>query len=609
MTCEPVTSLADASALLSLCGLFADADPQAVGELVSELQLVTLNRGELLLRQGDPADCMYAIVTGRLELTALAEDGGERYLGELGSGETVGETGLVDDQPRMSNVRAIRDSRLVRISPRGFEKLVRSNPGALNKIATILAERMRAMVYHEHPVRVLRTIAVLGAGGFAPDPEFTQGLCEALSAFGPILHLDDQRFERMFGRPFDSSGEMVGWLTEVEKDYRFVVLEATNSVRHADRVLLVGRAGTSPALNPAEELLFRESAARSAAPVELVLIHEGSGRSFPETAKWLARRPVVRHHHVRRGVRDDLRRVTRILAGCAIGVTLGGGGARGFAHIGVIRALEEARIPIDMICGVSMGAIIAAQYAMGWDWPTMIRSNKRLLADRRLNMDIALPLFSLSSGRRFRSALKTFFGDIEIEDLGLSFFCTSCNLSSSQLVVHRRGPLWWSVNASNAIPGLLPPVVHHGQLLIDGGVLNNQPGDLLKEVCGGPIIVSRVSPRKDLAMEESCTEMPSAWRVLRSRLNPFEKTIRVPGIAATMMRTMWVASERKSREVEEDADFCLRPPVERFRLDERSRIEEIAEVGYQYTRQEIRTWKDNNRLPAHLNIDEPPGSP
>jgi len=603
MTSEPVTSASAASALLSLCRLFCDADPEALGELASELQLVSLKRGELLIRQGDRADCMYAIVNGRLEVTALADDGAERYLGELGSGETVGETGLVDDQPRMSSVRAIRDSQVVRISPYGFAKLVRENGEALKKIAAILAERMRAMVSREHPVRVLRTIAILGAGESASFPEFTAGLCDALSAFGRILHLDELQFERMFGGPFDSKSEILAWLTESEKDYRFVMLEALRSVRQADRVLLVGRAGTSPELNATEELLFRESAARSAAPVELVLIHEESGRSFSGTAKWLSRRPVVRHHHVRSGVPEDLGRLARILAGCATGVTLGGGGARGFAHIGVIRALEEARVPIDMICGVSMGAIIAGQYAMGWDWPTMIRSNKRLLADRRLNMDLALPLLSLSSGRRFRNALRTFFGESEIEDLWLNYFCTSCNLSSSQLVVHRRGPLWWCVNASNAIPGLLPPVLDGGQLLIDGGVLNNHPGDLMKEVCGGPVIVSRVTPRKDLTMDESLSEMPSAWRVLRSRLNPFEKTIRVPGIPATVMRTMWVASERKSREVEQDAEFCLYPPVDRFRLDERSKIEEIAEVGYEYTKREIRTWQENNRLPGYLTRD------
>jgi NTE family protein len=602
MTSEPVTSAWAASALLLLCGLFADADPEALGELASELQLVSLERGELLIRQGDPADSMYIIVRGRLELTALADDGGERYLGELGSGEPVGETDLVDDQPRMSSVRAIRDTQLVRISPRGFDRLVRNNAEALNKIATILARRMRAMVSRKQPVPVLRTIAILGAGESPLLSEFTLGLCEALSAFGPILHLNEQRFEQMFGRPFDPNSEIVPWLSDLEQDYRFVVLEALPCVRQADRVLLVGRAGASPELNATEELLLQECAARPAAPLELVLIHERSGHSFPGTAKWLARRPVVRHHHVRSGVPEDLGRLARILAGCAIGVSLGGGGARGLAHIGVIRALEEARIPIDLICGVSMGAIIAGQYAMGWDWPTMIRANKRLLANKRLNTDLALPLFSLSSGRRFRSALKTFFGEIEIEDLWLNYFCASCNLSSGQLVVHRRGPLWWSVNASNAIPGLLPPVLHGGQLLIDGGVLNNQPADLLKEVCGGPVIVSMVSPRKDLAMDESFTEMPSAWRVLRSRLNPFEKTIKVPGIPATLMRTMWVASERKSREVEQDAEFCLHPPVDRFRVDDRSKIEEIAEVGYEYTRQEIRTWKENNRLPSHLNI-------
>ena len=603
MTSEPITSASAASALLSLCRLFSDADPEALGEIASELQLVSLKRGELLIRQGDAADCMYVIVNGRLELTTLGDDGAERYLGELGSGETVGETGLVDDQPRMSNVRAIRDSQVVRISLRGFETLVRGNADALRKIATVLAERMRAMVQREHPVRVLRTIAVLGAGGSPAVREFTVGLCEALSAFGAVLHLDEQQFDHMFGGPLDEKSEMLAWLGESEKDYRFVVLEARRSVQQADCVLLVGRAGASPELNAIEKLVLQESAGHSAAPVELVLIHDASGHAFSGTAKWLAGRSVVRHHHVRSGVRDDLGRLARILAGCAIGLTLGGGGARGFAHIGVIRALEEARIPIDMICGVSMGAIIAGQYAMGWDWPTMIRSNKRLLADRRLNLDVALPLLSLSSGRRFRNVLKTFFGEIDIEDLWLNYFCTSCNLSSSEVVAHRRGRLWWSVNASNAIPGLLPPVLARGQLLIDGGVLNNQPGDLLKEVCGGPVIVSRVTPRKDLTMDQSLTEMPSAWRVLRSRLNPFETTIKVPGIAATMMRTMWVASERKSREVERDAEFCLRPPVEHFRLDERSKIEEIAEVGYQYARQEIRIWKEDNRLPRYLSVD------
>ncbi len=103
-------------------------------------------------------------------------------------------------------------------------------------------------------------------------------------------------------------------------------------------------------------------------------------------------------------------------------------------------------------------------------------------------------------------------------------------------------------------------------------------------------------------MDEAYTEMPSPWRVLRSRLNPFENTIKVPGISATMIRAMMVASNQKSREVELDADFCLRPPIDRFRLDDMARVEEIAEVGYRYTKNEIRMWKEQNRLPGSAAV-------
>src|ERR1700722_1391836 len=226
MTSNRIPSPSEASALLSLCGLFADAAPDALGEAASELLLVSLKRGELLMSQGDPADCMYAIVSGRLHLTAPGDDGRERYLGELGSGETVGETGLIDDQPRMSNVRAVRDTELVRISPLGFEKLVRQSPEALRKIANILARRMRAMVYHQYSSPVLRTIAILGGGGTASFSDFTLGLCEALAAFGPMLHLNEERFQQIYGRPFESNSEVAAFLSELEKDYRFIVLEA-----------------------------------------------------------------------------------------------------------------------------------------------------------------------------------------------------------------------------------------------------------------------------------------------------------------------------------------------------------------------------------------------
>jgi predicted acylesterase/phospholipase RssA len=156
--------------------------------------------------------------------------------------------------------------------------------------------------------------------------------------------------------------------------------------------------------------------------------------------------------------------------------------------------------------------------------------------------------------------------------------------------------LW--VNASNAIPGVLPPVPAGGHVLVDGGILNNEPGDLLKEVCGGQVIVSSVRAKKDLTVDEAHTEMPSSLRVLWSRLNPFEKSIRVPGISDTIIRTLMVGSDRRARYMELGADYYLRPPTDRFRLDAFSKVEEIAEAGYQYAREQILTWKEENRLPG-----------
>jgi predicted acylesterase/phospholipase RssA/CRP-like cAMP-binding protein len=605
MTSDSTAHRFPASALLGLCELFGDTAPEVLGECASELRLVRLERGEILMTQGDPSDCMYAIVSGRVQLF-VAVEGSDELVAELGSGATVGEVDLIDGRPRMTTVRAVRDTQLVRVSRLGFDKLVRGNADALNQVARILAGRMRALAHHERPTTQIRTIALLSVGEGPRSFQFGAALCEALGAFGPVLHLTEERYKKIYGVPFRFSSGIAARLSELEGSYRFIVLEtegeqssfAAHCLRQADRVLLVGRAGSSPDLIEAEKVWLSANAPGSRALLELVLLHEESGRVFSGTAKWLAKREVFRRHHVRIGVSGDVSRLARILAGCAVGLALGGGGARGFAHIGVIRAIEEANIPIDTICGVSMGSIIAGQYAMGWDWKTMVRMNLKAMAQGGIQSDYTLPLVSLSSGRKFQQALHTFFGKTEIEDLWLAYFCTSCNLSTSELVIHRSGGLSSAISASNAIPAILPPILSKGHMLVDGGILNNQPGDVLKRICGGAVMVSSVSPKRELAMDESLTEMPSPWQILASRVNPFRTSIRVPGIPATMMRALMVASNRKSREVERDAEFYLRPPIDRFRLDDMGKVEEIAEVGYEYARDEIRTWKEENRLPG-----------
>ena len=591
--------------LLALCDLFSHIDSSALDPLeletlMPEVAVVHLRRGEVLVREGDPADCMYAVIKGRLHVFVSGQDGEQNLVGELRSGETVGELGLIDGNPRMATVIAARDSELVRVSDTAFDRLVRSNPNSLIKIVRAEAVRMRSMGQRRFPFAGVRTITVMGAGPGAGVDRFTASMCTALGEIGSVLHLTRSRFEELFHKSFEAEEGIAGWLNELEGAYRFVVCEAEpgpspwtmHCLRQADRILAVGEASGSPSLSATEQMVLEECKAGRMAEVELVLLHEKDGHVFPGASRWLAPRLLLRHHHVRLHHPEDTGRVARLLTGRAIGLTLGGGGARGFAHIGVLRAMQEMSIPIDMICGVSMGSIISALYAMGHKWQDLIRLTKREMT-AKMTSDFTLPIVALSTGRRFRRVLDSFFSEIAIEDLGINYFCTSCNLSTSEIVIHRKGSLANAVHASNAIPVVLPPFLSGGQMLIDGGVLNNQPGDILKKLCGGMVIVTNVSPRREVIVDSSFLEMPSAWRILRSRMNPFEPAIKVPGISVTMMRTLMVASERKSREVERMADFYLRPPIDRFRLDDFARLEEIAEAGYEYACEQIRAWKQN----------------
>ena len=197
------------------------------------------------MRQGEPADCMYAIVSGRLQLFTESGDGTQRLLAELRSGETVGEVDLIDGRPRMATARAVRDSELVRVSRLGFERLVGGNADSLNKVANILAGRMRAVAHREQPVPVIKTIAVFGAGESSSSFAFSSKLCEALGAFGPVLHLSEDRFRRIYGRAFDSSCGIAARLGELEGAYRFIVLEADGEQSDFARALrTAGRPGS-----------------------------------------------------------------------------------------------------------------------------------------------------------------------------------------------------------------------------------------------------------------------------------------------------------------------------------------------------------------------------
>ena len=578
--------------------LFARVPDEVLEDIRDELTPLVVPGGQVLFSRGDVGDSLYVLVSGRLQV--LDGDGaappGQRSvpMAELGPGDVVGEVALLTEQPRSATVRAVRDSILLQLTREGFDRFVEHHPEALVMVARGLARRLpggrRAEVSGVPP----RTIAVVPASGDPVVTEVCEQLAAALGRHGRVARISARVVDEHLG-PGAAEGEMgpgadgvAAWLHDREDDHDVVLYEGdvtptawtTRCLRQADRVLVVADARRPPAAATHE-------ARGTVARVDLVLVH-GAGASRPTgTAAWLAAVPAQAHHHVRRGRREDFERLARLLAGRAVGLVLGGGGPRGFAHLGVMQALEEAGVPIDAIGGSSIGAIMGATHAVGLDHAGRREAAVSAFVETRFLFGLTLPVVSLSSSRKLTRMLAspTYFGDTRIEDLWRPFFCVSTNLSTADVVVHDRDTLWWALRASIALPGVLPPVWSGGDVLVDGGVLNNLPVDVMHaRIDGGRVVAVDLQPEIEFRALDEFSPTVSGWSALRRKL-PTRGARAMPGIAAVLMRTREVGWARTRAELLRSGtvDLLLRPPLGPTRVIDFSVGPALIDAAYRHT--------------------------
>ena len=519
---------------------------------------------------------------------------------------------MLTGESRTATVVAVRDSDLVRVSRRAFDEIVEKYPGVMQTIARIVIQRLRAKEGLGASEKTGKCIAVFAAGADNATAKFTERLVAALGSLGPTLHLSAPRLDTLLNRPGiaaadedDAAGiRLTAWLDEQESHHHFLIYESDGTdspwtrrcLRQADEILLVADAGSDPVPDALEKSLLGAKDSISKARQSLVLLHPDGSRLPSGTSRWFAGRNVERNFHIRLDTEHDFRRVARCLGGVAIGLVLGGGGARGLAHIGVMRALREAGIAIDMIGGTSMGAVMASLAAMGQDWKQMLETNREAWLHIKPHKEYSLPFISLIRSRRLDSMARQIWGEVEIEDLWLGFFCVSCNLSTSATVIHERGPLWKAIRASASLPGVFVPVLSDGDILVDGGLVNNLPGDVMRERSCRTVVVVDVGSEQKFTF--GLPEFPSPWQFLRSRIFPFSKRIEVPHIVDVLIRTTDVASSQKTRDVKRTADLCLRPPIDGYGALQFEALDEIAEVGYRYAKEKIEELRGQNTLAA-----------
>jgi len=580
--------------------------PDSAAEVAAELDTVTCRGGEWLFRQGDPADGLYLLVRGRLQvwIDAPESDGSPpRLVAEVGPGETVGEIGMLAGGARSAGIRAVRDSLLLRMDPAAFDRLALRRPELTRQLAGGIATRLRDRTAGGPPPRRgVRTVALLPLDDGPAARDLSERLSIALAKHGPVRVLTAGALAEAGLALPDHPGEpiapaVVDWFAAQEDANRFVLYLADSgatpwsdaALRHADLVLLVGDAGRAPQRRDWEAVLL-DAPRGTVAPQALVLLHSGSPLGLLGTGAWLQGRNLDFHVHVRHGVPGDFARLVRILDGSATGLVLSGGAARGFAHLGVYKALTEAGIAVDWVGGSSIGSVMGAGIALDLPPEEAIARARAAFVDGKPFSDMTLPLTSLLRGKRMERLIGEYLGGM-IEDLPIPYFCLTSALGSGQSRVHDRGSLPAALRASVSIPGVFPPAVVDGELTIDGGILDNLPVDRMRARPVGRVIAVDLRGRQTYRVDYP--EVPSPWAILAGRYLPFRRRYRAPGFLTVMLKAAEIGTMRAAREAGLRADLLIRPDVNRFSLTDVRPFDQIVAAGYEGCRSALAALQKN----------------
>uniref|UniRef100_A0A8B9LUY7 PNPLA domain-containing protein n=1 Tax=Accipiter nisus TaxID=211598 RepID=A0A8B9LUY7_9AVES len=433
---------------------------------------------------------------------------------------------------------------------------------------------------------------------------------------GPALLLTSDNIKQRLGSAaLDSIHEyrLTSWLGQQEDIHRIVLYQADSTltpwtqrcIRQADCILIVGLGDQEPTVGELERML-ENTAVR--AQKQLVLLHKEDGPLPSRTVEWLNMRSWCSAHlhlHCPRRVfskrslpkliemyervfqkppdrHSDFSRLARVLTGNAIALVLGGGGARGCSQVGVIRALIEAGIPVDMIGGTSIGAFMSALYAEERSYNQMrIKARQWAMVMNsvfKTILDLTYPITSMFSGAAFNNSINNIFKDKQIEDLWIPYFTITTDITASAMRVHTDGSLWRYVRASMSLSGYMPPLCDpkDGHLLMDGGYINNLPADVARSMGAKVVIAIDVGSRDetDLTNYGDCL---SGWWLLWKRWNPLAEKVKVLNMAEIQTRLAYVCCVRQL-EMVKNSDYCeyIRPPIDRYGTLDFGKFDEIC---------------------------------
>ncbi len=556
--------------------IFSDVPPHELEILLDGMAWIELRSGDPLQAEDDDRHVFivrYGSLGSTLKGGAL---GTSIELAPSGPGEILGEISVIAGVARPTQVVALRHSGLLRVEGGAFRNfLEKSHRGTLQvtqHLARRLAQNLRPRPRAVRPGSIALVAVAAGvdlmaiARAMAADAAAQSLAAEVLSNLDLGLTAAEV-----------SAAQMLNDLTILvtcEEDPQWNDL----CIANADRLLYIDAAGHTPLPEPKLERIL---GAGRRTQIDVATLCPEASAPQPVAKRWLGRPDIAMHVHVRQGRAADLAFLSRVVGGRAIGLVLAGGGARGFAHLGVIRALREAGIPIDLLGGTSMGAIIAAGAAFEWDDDELLERMRQVFAITSPVNDYTLPIIALTRGNKVATRLRHHFGDLRIESAWRPFFAVSTDLSTCAPHVHDHGPVWRALRATSALPGILPPMVEDGHVLVDGAIMNNFPVDVMRDLRRGPVIGIAMPHDDRFASDVGEFESMSTYRIFR------ERSSHPVNVFSVISRTATASSLVHMLHCRTLADLIIDPEVSDVGLLNWRSLVGTAEAAYAYTKAQI----------------------
>ncbi|XP_033150153.1 neuropathy target esterase sws isoform X1 [Drosophila busckii] len=598
------------------------------------LDWIFLESGRAVYRQDESSDSTYIVLSGRMRSVITHPGGKKEIVGEYGKGDLVGIVEMITETSRTTTVMAVRDSELAKLPEGLFNAIKLRYPIVVTRLISFLSHRFLGSMQtrsgaggfgapvEANPVtHKYSTVALVPITDDVPLTPFTYELYHSLCAIGPVLRLTSEVVRKQLGvNIFEAANEyrLTSWLAQQE-DRNIITLYQCDSalspwtqrcMRQADVVLIVGLGERSHLVGKFEREIDKLAMRTQK---ELVLLYPETTNAKPaNTLSWLNARPwVTKHHHVlcvkriftrksqyrindlysrvllsEPNMHSDFSRLARWLTGNSIGLVLGGGGARGAAHIGMLKAIQEAGIPIDMVGGVSIGALMGALWCSERNITTVTQKarewSKKMTKWFLQLLDLTYPITSMFSGREFNKTIHDTFGDVSIEDLWIPYFTLTTDITASCHRIHTNGSLWRYVRSSMSLSGYMPPLCdpQDGHLLLDGGYVNNLPADVMHNLGAAHIIAIDVGSQDDTDLTNYGDDL-SGWWLLYKKWNPFTSPVKVPDLPDIQSRLAYVSCVRQLEEVK-NSDYCeyIRPPIDKYKTLAFGSFDEIRDVGY-----------------------------